>query len=256
MSLKRQTDILHAVKEAGTYNTADLAEKLQVSSETIRRNLKPLIESGALVRFHGGIMDPDRVEDPPFQRRMQVNKDAKKKVAALIASIVKDEDSLILDNGTTTTYVAEALSHHSRLTIITNSAEIACRLSSRNSNRVFIAGGEISGDDAAAFGPSTIEFVQQFEVKYAFISASGINNRGELVDFNLFEAEFSRAAMKQAQETWVIVDQSKFGRSAPVKVCELRAIDTIVSDAPLPLQFQQKCADAEVNILIPDAHRA
>ncbi len=251
MSLRRQTDILHAVKEVGTYSITDLAEKLQVSSETIRRNLKPLIDNGTLIRFHGGIMDPEYVEEPPFQRRMQVNKEAKKKVAALIASIVKDEDSLILDNGTTTTYVAEALAHHSKLTVVTNSAEIACRLSSRNGNRVFITGGEISGDDAAAFGPSTIEFVQQFEVKYAFISTSGINNRGELVDFNLFEAEFSRAAMRQAQETWVIVDQSKFGRSAPVKVCELAAVDTIVCDDFPPPQFQQKCGDAEVRVLTP-----
>lgn len=55
MSLRRQTDILHAVKEVGTYSITDLAEKLQVSSETIRRNLKPLIDNGTLIRFHGGI---------------------------------------------------------------------------------------------------------------------------------------------------------------------------------------------------------
>jgi len=250
MSLKRQTDILHAVKEVGSYSITDLAEKLRVSTETIRRNIKPMIENGALIRFHGGIMDPDHVEEPPFQRRMQVNKEAKRTVAAMIARLVKDGDSLILDNGTTTTYVAEALAHrHSNLTIVTNSAEIVCRLASRGGNRVFMTGGEISGDAAAAFGPSSIDFVQQFEVKYAFISTGGINDRGELVDFHLFEAEFSRAAMKQAQETWVIVDASKFGRGAPVKVCELSAIDAIVCDEPPPDHFQRKCDDAEVRVL-------
>lgn len=251
MSLKRQTDILQAVKDAGSYSITDLAGKLQVSSETVRRNLKPLIDNGTLIKFHGGIMDPEHVEEAPFQRRMKANKDAKKKIAAIIANIVKDDDSLILDNGTTTTYVAEALANHSRLTIVTNSAEIACRLASRNGNRVFITGGEVVGEGAAAYGPSTIEFVQQFEVNYAFISTSGINIRGELVDFNLFEAEFSRAAMRQAQETWVIVDQSKFGKSAPVKICELSAIDTIVCDDLPPPQFQQKCDDAEVRVLTP-----
>jgi DeoR family glycerol-3-phosphate regulon repressor len=254
MSFKRQTDILQAVRDVGSYSISELADKLHVSTETIRRNIKPLIDSGSLIRFHGGIMDPDHVDEPPFQRRMQVNKDAKRSVAGMIAEVVKDGDSLILDNGTTTTYVAEALSHHSNLTGVTNSAEIACRLASRNGNRVFITGGELSGDDASAFGPSTIEFVQQFEVRYAFISVGGINNRGELVDFHLFEAEFSRAAMKQAQETWVIADHSKFGRAAPVKVCELSVVDTIVCDDLPPVEFQRKCREAEVRLLTAADH--
>jgi DeoR family glycerol-3-phosphate regulon repressor len=249
MLVKRQVEILRAVKEAGTYSITDLAKQLRVSTETIRRNIKPLIDNGSLVGFHGGVIHPYHLKEPPFQRRMQVNKKAKMKIAALIARIVKDEDTLILDNGTTTAYVAEALADHSSLTVVTNSAEIVRRLPSRRGNRVFITGGEIGGQDAAAFGPSTISFVQQFKVQYAFISASGISSRGDLVDFNLFEAEFARAAMKQARETWVIVDQSKFGRSAPVTVCDLSAVDTIVCDDHPPAQFHEIFARSAVRVL-------
>jgi DeoR family transcriptional regulator, glycerol-3-phosphate regulon repressor len=249
MSLKRQADILQAVRETGSASITDLAVRLNVSTETIRRNIKPLIDQGSVLRFHGGIMHPEQTEDPPFLRRMQLNRIGKRQVAALVLDRVRDGDSLILDNGTTTTYVAEALAARSRLVVITNSAQIACRLANHNNNRVFMTGGELGGDDAAAFGPSSIEFVKQFEVRYALLSVAGINARGELVDFHLFEAEFSRAAMAQAEETWVIADQSKFGREAPVKVCELGKVQQIITDAPPPEDFAMRCASMGVRIV-------
>ncbi|MDR3505372.1 MAG: DeoR/GlpR family DNA-binding transcription regulator [Acidocella sp.] len=249
MSLKRQADILQAVRETGSASITELATRLDVSTETIRRNIKPLIEQGSVLRFHGGIMSPEQMADPPFQRRMQLNQAGKRQVASLVLDMVRDGDSLILDNGTTTTYVAEALAARSNLVVVTNSAQIACRLASRNNNRVFMTGGELGGDDAAAFGPSSIEFVKQFEVRYALLSVAGINARGELVDFHLFEAEFSRAAMAQAEETWVIADQSKFGREAPVKVCEWGKVQKIITDAPPPEEFIARCAATGVRIV-------
>ena len=249
MSLKRQADILQAVRETGSASITELAARLDVSTETIRRNIKLLIEQGSVLRFHGGVMSPEQMEDPPFQRRMQLNRTGKRQVAALVLDMVRDGDSLILDNGTTTTYVAEALAARSNLVVVTNSAQIACRLASRNNNRVFMTGGELGGDDAAAFGRGSIEFLKQFEVRCALISVAGINARGELVDFHLFEAEFSRAAMAQAEETWVIADQSKFGREAPVKVCELGMVHKIVTDAPPPEDFAARCAALGVPVV-------
>ena len=251
MSLKRQNDILRVVREQGSCSIADLAAQLAVSTETIRRNLQPLIESGAILRFHGGVLDPERQAEPPFQRRMQVNKSAKRIVAGLVRDLIQDGDSLILDNGTTTTYVAEALAQHSRLVVVTNSAEIACRLAHRNGNRVFMAGGELSGDDASAFGPASLEFLRQFEVRYAILSVAGITGRGDLVDFHLFEAEFSRVALERARETWVIADSSKFGREAPVRVCELSSVQRIITDLPPPADFARRCEAAGVTVQVP-----
>ena len=256
MSLKRQNDILSAVRAQGSASITALAGQLAVSTETIRRNIQPLIAAGTLLRFHGGVMDaeladPERQQEPPFQRRMQVNRAGKQAVAGLVRGLIRDGDSLILDNGTTTTYVAEALAGLSSLVAVTNSAQIACRLAARGDNRVFMAGGELSGDDASAFGAGSIEFVRQFEVQYALISVAGITARGDLVDFHLFEAEFARAAMRQARETWVIADLSKFGREAPVRVCELAAIDVIICDGEPPDDFKARCRAAEVRLVTP-----
>lgn len=253
MSLKRQNDILQAVRAAGSSSITELASRMAVSTETIRRTIQPLIEAGALLRFHGGVMVSDAVDEPPFQRRMHVNHAAKWAVAAIIGDLVKDGDSLILDNGTTSAYVADALAGHSRLTVVTHSVQIAHRLASRNGNRVFFAGGELSGEDGAAMGPQAITFLRQFQVRYAFVSVGGVTLAGDLGDFHLFEAEFARAAIEQAQEAWVIADASKFGREAPVKVCQVSAIDAVVTDAPPPAAFVTRCREAGVRIVTPAA---
>ncbi|MBS9477694.1 DeoR/GlpR family DNA-binding transcription regulator [Ancylobacter radicis] len=252
---RRRSDLLQAVRASGSCSVTELALRLGVSTETIRRHLQPLIEEGTLLRFHGGVMLPERAEEPPFQRRMQVNREAKLRIAQLVKDRVEDGDSLFLDNGTTTAYVADALAARSRLTIVTHSAHIAYRLASRNGNRVFMAGGELGGEDAAAFGASAIAFISQFKLRYALLSVGAITRAGELADFHLFEAEFSRAAMAQAEETWVIADHSKFGREASVTVCPLAAVDAVLTDSAPPEAFAAQCLEAGVAIVTPaDQH--
>ena len=256
MQAHRQTEILRAVRQSGSLSVTALAVQLGVSTESIRRDIRPLIESGAVLRFHGGVADPARqtagpahLEEPPFQRRMRVNREAKRKIAGLVLERIRDGDGLILDNGTTTAYVAEALAARSRLVVMTNSAQIACRLAGRNGNRVFMAGGELAGDDAAAFGPAALEFLRQFQLRYALLSAGAIGADGEIRVFHLFEAEFARVAMGQARESWVIADGSKFLREAPVKLCDLAAVNRVITDTPPPPGFAAACADAAVEIV-------
>jgi DeoR family glycerol-3-phosphate regulon repressor len=252
MSLKRQNAIMQAVRARGTCSITDLAAELDVSTETIRRNIPPLLATGVLARFHGGVMLPEGREEPPFQRRMHINYAAKKTVAACVRAHIQDGDSLILDIGTTSAYVAEALQNHSNLTVITHSVQIAYRLSARNGNRVFMAGGELSGEDGTATGPSVISFIRQFQVRYAILSVAGIGLDGEFGNFHLFEADFAQAALQQAQEAWIIADESKFGREAPVKVCQLGVVDAIVTSAPPPEPFAARCVEEGVRILLPE----
>lgn len=253
MSTKRRAELMQIVRGTGSCSITELAVRLGVSTETIRRGIEPLIADGTLLRFHGGVMIPERAEEPPFQRRMQVNREAKLAIARRVAARVEDGDSLFLDNGTTSAYVAEALTARARLTIVTHSAHIAYRLASRNGNRVFMAGGELGGEDAAVFGGSAIDFIRQFRLRYALLSVGAITRAGDLADFHLFEAEFSRAAMAQAEETWVIADHSKFGREASVTVCPLAAVDAIITDLPPPDSVAAQCAQADVAILLPEA---
>jgi len=244
----RQSEILRTLKGRGSSSVARIAEELKVSTETIRRIIKPLVESGVLIKFHGGVMLPDRMDETPYQRRMQLNTEAKRAVARMIAAEIRDGDSLILDNGTTTAHVADALAERANLVVVTPSADIACRLATRNGNRVFLAGGELNSDDLSVVGDGVVSFIQKFRVRYAILSVAGISLRGELRNFRLAEAEFANAAIGQADESWVVTDHSKFGRDAPVQVAELKKIDRLFTDRAPPKAIQLQCAKSKVRI--------
>lgn len=240
---------MKAVRAHGSCTMSELAAQLEVSDETIRRNIKPLVSKGLVLKVHGGIVLPDHLEEPPYQRRMQENKEAKQRIAALVAGLIKDGDSLMLDGGTTNVYIAQALREHSRLIVVTNSAEIARILAPRNNNRVFMAGGELRADDAAAFGESVLAFIRQFQVKYAILSVSVLNANGEVMYFQLCDAEFSRAAVAQAGQAIMVADHSKLGREAVIKAFGLEAIDMLITDQAPVETLAKRFAEAGIPVM-------
>ncbi len=247
---KRQTEILQAVRLSGACSIGELAERFEVSGETIRRTVKPLVSLGLVRRVHGGITLPERLHEPPFQKRMQQNSAEKQRIARKVAEMVDNGDSLILDCGSTTTYVARALSQHRGLVVVTNSAEIARTLATNDSNKVFMAGGELRSDDTASLGPEALSFVRQFQVRHAILSLGAISDDGDMMVYHLSEADFSRAVMERAENVIVAADHSKFCRKGLVKICEPERIDRLVTDAAPGALLRGCLEDAQVEILI------
>lgn len=233
---RRRQEILRLVRARGDCSIAELAGMLEVSDETIRRTIRPLIEEGLVEKVHGGIVFAgEHGSEPPFERRMQEHVAEKTAIAEIVAGIVADGDSVIMDTGSTNAYVARALRRRANLSVVTNCTEIARTLAPIAGNRVNITGGELRADDSAVFGPSSIDFVRQFQARYAILSIGAITDDADFMDFHLEEAEFSRAVMARAQETIVVADHSKFGARAFVRICERGMVDRVVTDrAPAP----------------------
>lgn len=249
--VRRQDEILRAIRARGACTIAELAAEHSVSDETIRRNLKPLVGRGLVERVHGGVVASEQLDEPPFQRRMQQNTEAKKVVAELIVAMVEDGDTIMMDSGSTTAFVARALSIRKNLSVVTNNTEIARILAQQPGNRVHLAGGELRADDWAAFGASTIDFIRQFQARYAILSIGAVTENGDFMDFHLQEAEFSRALIEQAQVAIVVADHSKFGKRAFVNICERSQIDHLVSDQLPPESICQRLKEAGVELVVP-----
>lgn len=248
----RHAAIMKRLALHGSSTVTGLAGELAVSDETIRRDIKIMVDKGLVERVHGGVVLPDLFREPTFQKRFSQNAEAKKAIARAAAAQVRNGDSLMLDTGSTTAYVARALAAQSELMVVTNCAEIARTLANNARNKVYLAGGEFRADDAAIFGASAIEFVQRFRVRTAILSIAGITLEGGFMDFHLSEAEFSRAVMAQAARTMIVADHSKFAAQAPVKVCDFEEVDVLATDRPPPAAVADRLAKAGVTVLVPD----
>lgn len=249
---RRQSEILRTVQNKGSCSISELAKSLGVSGETIRRNLKPLSDRGLVMRVHGGVTLPDSLHEAPFQKRMQENAEAKQRIAEIVAEEIQDGDTLILDCGSTTAFIARAIRNRKNLVAVTNSAEIARTLATNDSNRVFMAGGELRSDDTASLGASSLDFVRQFQVRHALLSVGGIATDGSLMVFHPEEAEFSRVVIGCAENVIVAADHSKFLGQGLVHICGADRMDMLVTDQPIPEATEQNLLSENVQIRIAE----
>lgn len=249
----RQASILRALEDQGVCRVGDLAAQLAVSDETVRRDIKSMENKGLVDRVHGGVHLRNLFREPEFQKRLDQNATAKKQIAQLAASQVKNGASLMIDTGSTTTFVGRALADHTDLLVVTNCSRIAGDLARAGRNRVYMAGGEFRSDDKAVFGPSAGEFVRQFRVGLAILSIGAISLEDGFMDFHLSEADFSRAMIAQANQVVVVADHGKFGNQASVRVCGFEAIDMVITDQPPARPFRDALGKAGVAILTPPA---
>jgi DeoR family glycerol-3-phosphate regulon repressor len=252
---KRHAEILRIVQDEGTISIADLADRLGVSLETVRRDVKPLTGDGTVMKMHGAIGLPAIVGEAPFERRMRENSDAKRSIARLVAASIRDGESIMLDTGTTTSFLARELLGHRRLTVVTNSSDIARTLATVNGNRVYMAGGELRSDSGAAFGVSAIEFVSRFSVNHAIISTGAIDAATGVMDYDLEEAEFARMVLSRGTRSLVVTDHSKFGRQGLVQVCGFGSFGELITDRAPPPDIVAALASAGTRLTVAETWR-
>jgi DeoR family transcriptional regulator, glycerol-3-phosphate regulon repressor len=247
---KRQLSILAQIRAQGTATVAELAEKLNVSEETIRRDAKLLQSKGEVLKLHGALALPHLAGEAPFDRRLRENSDAKRAIAKRAVQFVEDGDSIMIDTGTTTSIFAQELRVKRNLTIVTNSSDIAKTLATVNGNTVYMAGGALKGDNGAAFGPPAVEFFSRFRVKHAFISIGALDAKDGPMDADLSEAEIAHMALSRADQRIILSDSSKFGKTALVKVCDFSEINHLITNALPDFALSQVLDHAGVTVTV------
>ena len=250
-SSHRAHELLEVLREnGGSCRTAELAGLLNVSEETVRRNIKHLAKEGVVIKVHGGVLLANRNDEPTFDERMEVNLPAKRAMAKCVVGMIEDGASMFIDNSSTTTFIAEELRIRKNLFVVTNSIKVAGRLSAHNKNRVFFAGGELREADGGSYGANALEFIKGFNPDFAILSAAAVNSDNGFMSTDLSETEFARAYVEQANASIVVADQSKIGQNGPIVFADTATIDVLVTDLPPPAKFKATAKSVGMKIII------
>lgn len=233
----------------GSARNANLAEVLDVSEETIRRTAKALAKADLVQRVHGGVYLANAEAEASVFSRLGRRSGAKNKIAEAAAALVPDGSCIFLDVGSTTTFVAQALRHHKKLTVVTNSLNVAQALVNRNGNRVFLAGGELRHAECGAFGPEALEFIKRFFFDIAILSVDGIAATGGFLLIGSDETAMAKTAIGQARRKIVVADHLKFGQNAPLIAWDPHSVDVLVTDLPLAPVFATAFADWDIETI-------
>jgi DeoR family glycerol-3-phosphate regulon repressor len=244
----RQSEILDIAKGEGRVVVEDLAQRFDVTLQTIRRDLSELADSGYLDRVHGGAVPRTGVTNIGYEERRKLNAAAKAAIARACAAAIPDNCSIIINLGTSTEAVARELLNHRNITVITNNMNVANILVANPSCEVIVAGGALRRSDGGLVGELTTHFFEQFKVDVAIIGASALDADGDLLDYDLAEVRVAKAIIRQARRTFLVCDNSKLSRSAPVRLASLREISEVFTDKPLPENLLQRCMEWQTKI--------
>jgi len=230
-SEQRHHRILSLLLTHGRIETDNLAETLNVSRETVRRDLLKLESAGKVRRVHGGVIAAESPPEQPFGMRRQVNARAKQRIATAAARLLKPGECCFVDAGTTTAAFAVELAKVPGIAVITNSFDVASTMRARQPDAdVLLLGGQLGSDVPATYGEIAIAQIERFRVDWAVISPVALHPEHGATDYLLPEAEMARAMIANAAQLILLADRSKIGEISRVRLCTCQDIDVLVTD--------------------------
>jgi DeoR family fructose operon transcriptional repressor len=231
---ERQQEILQLARARGRVDVASLAEQLDVTAETIRRDLTTLERAGVLRRVHGGAIPVERIGfEPALAARDAVLTDEKERIAKVALAEVPAEGAIILDAGTTTVRLAQALPVDRELTVVVNSPAIAVILGPRANINVLLIGGRVRGKTLATVDDWALRPLADLYVDVAFLGTNGLSVERGLTTPDPAEAAVKRAMIAASRRTVVLADHTKVGNDYLSRFGSLSDVDLLVTDTGL-----------------------
>lgn len=227
---RRQKAILETARQTGRVTVEALAERLNVTAQTIRKDLNDLSDRSLLARVHGGAVVTSGIDNLAYEARRLLAQEEKRAIGDAIAALIPDKASIFINIGTTTEEVARALAQRDGLLVITNNLNVVDQLYRNPGIEVIVVGGRIRDFDRASVGPFAVDFINSFKVDFAVIGASAIDEDGTLLDFDMSEVQVSKAIIENARQVILAADSLKLGRPAPVRIGHIGDLDVFVTD--------------------------
>lgn len=247
LAIERRRLILDLIGREGRVLVASLSAQYGVSEETIRRDLQKLEREGRVSRAHGGAVLVSEPEELPYPTRRVANIAEKRRIAGLAAALVQDGDAVMIDSSSTAYELLAPLAQHRDLTVITNSVRILAS-SAAQFHSVISVGGELRQRTSTLSGPLAQENVARFGADICFISCKGLAG-AQVSDPSQADADMKRAFIAAARRVCLLADGTKFGAGGLISVCDLAAIDVMVTDRDPGAEWRARFADHGVRLI-------
>ncbi|WP_047448967.1 DeoR/GlpR family DNA-binding transcription regulator [Alistipes sp. ZOR0009] len=248
---ERHKYILDKVSKYGIAYVNELSEELNVSSVTIRKDLKFLEEKKLLFKTHGSASSIDPyINDRSVVLKEGMQVEQKASIARKAVDLVAVDDTIIIASGTTVLQLAKSLGSIDRLTVITSSTNITVALTKFSNIEIVQLGGIVRRSSTSVIGHYAEQMLSNFACSKLFLGVDGIDIDFGLTTTNMQEAHLNQIMMTAAQKTIVLADSTKFGRKGFGKICDIDMVDIIITDSNVNRGLVEKIEERGVKVLI------
>ncbi len=250
---ERHSRILALLQQDGSISVSQLAEQFRVSEVTIRKDLSVLEQQKKLYRTHGSaILISPYIGDRHVSEKEKKNVAEKQAVATAAAALIEPGDSVIIASGTTMAFLAQEIKPAGRLTVITAAVPVTQILSQEPNVDVIQLGGITRNSSVSVVGPFAEQMLRSFNCSKLFLGVDGIDFELGLTTTNMLEAALNRAMIDAAQKVIVLADSTKFGRRGFSKICDLDAVDRVITDSGMPGVYLEKFRERGIEVTVVD----
>lgn len=249
----RKKSILKLLENEEKVQVRVLAKELQVSDETIRRDLDRLEKAGTLRKVYGGAVKARfNSWELPFDQKTAINENEKQAICKAAASYVKDDDIILIGNGTTPLEIVRYIKDKKNITIITPSLPVMLLAMEIFNGRIIFIGGELEKHQKYTSGPLSDGMLQYLKANKAFIAAGGISAADGITDYDLNGSSISRKMMERSEEVFILADHTKFGKTTFAYMCSISEVSMIITDKNCSVEWKNTLANKDTGLFIAD----
>ena len=253
--MQKRIDTINAyIQKNDEVKLSELEEMFSdVSAMTLRRDLDRLEKMGEIIRTRGGArsiksLQKRMIKEEIYSRRMQENPEGKKIIGSKAALLLRENESIYIDSGTTAICLAENVPDIS-LSVLTGAPNVAMELTRHKNVEITMIGGQLSRENLSVSGLISVDFVKNTNLSTAFISTSGYSPESGFTAGSLHESEIKKAVIEKAQRVVMMMDSSKIGRTHTFTFARLSDIDVLVTDTRIPTQLLTELKEKGIKII-------
>ena len=243
----RQQRIIDRISGDAKTSVSELADLLGVSAVTVRRDLSYLQEEGFLKRVHGGAVLQDADD---ISKRLVVNYDRKLAIARKAASFVEENDTILIESGSTNAILVKELADRERINIITTNVFIARELRKNKRAGVILLGGEYQHESESLVGALTRLCLEHINFSKAFIGVDGFSRESGFTSTNMMRAEISSQIVRKGARIFVVTDSSKFGRVHLASLFQPQDVHCLITDSGIPGPDRKYLEEQGVQVIL------
>ncbi|MBS6491807.1 MAG: DeoR/GlpR family DNA-binding transcription regulator [Oscillospiraceae bacterium] len=248
MKESRRKQIESLLAERRSISMHELCEALNVSMNTVRADVSSLVREGVVEKVYGGIVLKQPEEIPLYERRSQQETDCKCRIAKMAEQLIEDGDIVFIDSGTTTMRLLDYLDPAKKITIVTANVSVLQRAQNMTNVNAMILPGLYDMRTNAMLDSSTVEYLCRFQHNKGFFGVSSLTATGGLGVSNWQEYEVKRTAAARCQKSYLLVDSTKYGRTALLAYGTLEQMQAVITDHGMPQEFIALCRQKKVTV--------
>lgn len=228
---QRRAQIIDLIRKNGSVRVSDISETYSISEVTVRSDLEYLESQGQLTRVHGGAIATGKLyANMDLSERYLTNAASKRALAASAASLIENNDTIMMNAGTTLAYVLHEIKGKKNISIVTNSIQNALEISTYPEVNVILLGGEIDAKYQFTYGNDTLSQLERYHANKCILSVDGIHEQDGLTLYYANESGIVRKMIEFSDEVIVVADSSKLGRNAFSRVASLDKVDVLITN--------------------------